>query len=114
VNERQQLAAGPGGAGTLTKVERLVHDPLDPEPIRQPARQNKSAFATARSSSKANITRSNPRSPPPLRLSRTITISMTPWAHDPRLPTQPVLPAQEVILRTAPDTTQPRKRWIEA
>ena len=39
---------------------------------------------------------------------------MTSWAQDSRLRTQPVLPAQEVILRTRPDVIWPVKRWIEA
>jgi hypothetical protein len=48
-------------------------------------------------------------SAPPLRLPRVATIRMTSWAQDSRLPIQPVLPAQEVILRTVPDNTWPRQ-----
>jgi hypothetical protein len=48
-------------------------------------------------------------SAPPLRLPRVVTIRMTSWAQDSRLPIQPVLPAQEVILRTVPDNTWPRQ-----
>jgi len=40
VNERQQLAPGPGRARALTEVERLLDDPLDPELIGERTREH--------------------------------------------------------------------------
>jgi hypothetical protein len=40
-DERQQHAAGPSRPRPLTKLERLVHDSLDPEPLGERTRQNK-------------------------------------------------------------------------
>ena len=104
----------PGRARPPAEIDRLIDHLLDPEPAAKRRRQHEPGVRDRTLVVERDPQPVHTRPPPSPRLLPVVTIRMTSRAQNPRLPTQPALPAQEVIFRSRPDNARPAKRWIEA
>jgi len=104
VNQRQHLAARPRRARTLSKIDRLIDERLDPQPPSQRDREHDPGVDDH-----------------PLVIEDDLRSVRQIVHHADDLLTQAAaarysrfLPAQEVISLPDPDGSPPQERWIEA